>query len=91
MTARLPLPRPRARATEALNDGEAAALSVVAEHTGGWLPLHRAWPELSPTTLRRAARGECMTALVLCAIRARLRPGPVATRPPPSAARKGHG
>jgi hypothetical protein len=91
MTARKHPDRPRARATEALTDGEAASLYAFAERVGGWNALHRAWPELAPTTLRRAARGECVTPLVLSAVRTHLRPGPVATRPRPSDARKGHG
>lgn len=83
-------PRPRSRALDALTPAECEVLARRAHEAGGWLPLNRLWPELSPTTMRRAARGENVTALVLSAVRARLRPGPV-TAHPPDRARRGVG
>ena len=73
MTARRYADHPRVRATETLAPAEAAAVGSCAERAGGWLPLSRAWPELSPTTLRRVAQGARVTALVLAAVRARIR------------------
>lgn len=73
---------PRTRARETLTAAEVAALTESAARAGGWRALAREWEGLNDTTLRRAARGVPVTALVLHAIRAHL-PMARGDAPPP--------